>query len=384
MNKSVFIVAAERSGDELGAHLATSLRTKSPKIELSGIGGGRMVAQGLKSDLDIAPLAILGFVEGLKALPTVRKLVRQAVDIILPQNPDMVVLIDSWGFMMRVAQALRKAGYKGQLVKYVAPQVWATREGRSKILADGVDHLLTIHSFDAPYFEKHGLSVTFVGNPMFDTDLRGGNRTEMRKHLGAKDTDIVISIFLGSRPAEISRLSQPFADAIQHLSSEYPHIKFVTIISDSLRDQADTLKSDYPGFHKVVFLSEKNKRDVFAAADIALACSGTVTTQLARSGIPTIVAYKINMLTYYAMRAMYKQNHVSLINISAGRELMAERLQQDCTGEKLVEALMPYIKDATLREDRGNELIEQAAIMQGKGGSASDQAASKIISLLSS
>ena len=184
MGKSLFITAAERSGDDLGAGLIISLKKLDPNIEFYGIGGPAMQDAGVHSDFDISPLAILGFTEALRAYPVVLKKVREAVAQIMSKKTDAVVLIDSWGFMLRVAKGLRKAGYKGEIIKYVAPQVWAMREGRAKVLAAAVDHLLTIHSFDAPYFERHGLPVHYVGNPVFDTDYSTGDGQGFRKQLG--------------------------------------------------------------------------------------------------------------------------------------------------------------------------------------------------------
>jgi len=151
VTRSIFIVAAERSGDDLGAGLISDLQKQDPEIEIFGIGGPGMAAQGVSSDYDISQLSILGFTEAIKSYRTVVKKVREAVDLIMKTRSQAVILIDSWGFMLRVAWGLRKAGYNGQIIKYVAPQVWAMREGRSKVLAEAVDHLLTIHSFDAPY-----------------------------------------------------------------------------------------------------------------------------------------------------------------------------------------------------------------------------------------
>ncbi|MCF6275224.1 MAG: lipid-A-disaccharide synthase, partial [Robiginitomaculum sp.] len=207
----IYIVAAEKSGDELGAGLVRQLRKQTDgKITLSAIGGSALAAEGLDSAIDIRPLSILGFVEGLKSYPIIMERVAQAVDIIIASNADAAVLIDSWGFMARVAKRLKKRGYKGQIIKYVAPQVWAMREGRAKILAGLVDHLLTIHSFDAPYFTKHGLNTIYVGNPIFDEDYRGGDGSGLRKEYNIPDETLVLVMLFGSRLSEIQRLAEPF------------------------------------------------------------------------------------------------------------------------------------------------------------------------------
>jgi len=217
MTKSVYIVAVENSADHLGA-----------------------------DQLDISGLAILGFVEGLKSYPMILDRVRETsysmildrvratVESVMFHAPDAVILIDSWGFMIRVAKGLKAAGYSGKIIKYLAPQVWAMREGRSKILAQHVDYLMTIHSFDAPYFEKHGLPVSYVGNPIFDTDYHQGDGERLRRELGIDFKDEVVSVFFGSRLSEIQQLAKPFADAVALLKEQRPRLKFISPVSDSI------------------------------------------------------------------------------------------------------------------------------------------------------
>ena len=166
-----------------------------------------MVQQGIRSEIDISGLAILGFSEGLKSYPMILNRVRQTVQSIISAAPSAVILIDSWGFMIRVAKGLKQAGFEGKVIKFVAPQVWAMREGRAKILAKYVDHLLTIHSFDAPYFEPYGLDVRYVGNPVFDTNYRAGDGATLRRELSIDAQRPVVSVYLGSRRSELFQLS---------------------------------------------------------------------------------------------------------------------------------------------------------------------------------
>jgi len=170
----IFIVAVERSGDDLGAGLIKAIRNVDQNISVTAIGGSAMDEAGAPSQMSIDGLSILGFVEGIKHYPMILRKVSECCDQIIESEADAVILIDSWGFMIRVAKKLRKAGFKGKIIKYVAPQVWAMRSGRSKILARYTDLLLSIQPMDKPYFEPHGLQTVYVGNPVFDTDYRNG------------------------------------------------------------------------------------------------------------------------------------------------------------------------------------------------------------------
>ena len=382
MTKSVFIVAAERSGDDLGAGLISELKQCAPELEISGIGGPAMAAAGVSSDYDISPLSILGFTEAIKSYLAVVKKVREAVDLIMKTPSQAVVLIDSWGFMLRVAWGLRKAGYEGEIIKYVAPQVWAMREGRSKVLAKAVDHLLTIHSFDAPYFERHGLPVHYVGNPVFDTDYASGNGSALRDKYNIAANAPVLALLLGSRPSEITRLAEPMAETLSRLKKSIPDLVVVSPVSGSVLDLVNTARSQHAGFKDVIFIGETEKLDCFAAAGAALACSGTVTTQLADAGVPTVVTYKLSGLTFAVAKRLFRPDYISIVNIAADEALMPEFVQRDCNAQTLADAVKPYLTNPEVREQASKALKAQTAIMRGAGGRASRRAAEAVLDIL--
>lgn len=382
MSQSVFIVAAERSGDDLGAALIDQLRMRDDTLNIWGIGGAAMAERGVKSDIDISPLSILGFTEAVKAYPIVMEKVRQSAELIMSDPPDAVILIDSWGFMLRVAKAVRKAGFKGQIIKYVAPQVFAMREGRAKVLAGAVDHLMTIHSFDAHYFERHGLPVTYVGNPMFDTDYTSGDGAALRKRYNIPDTDMVIAVLFGSRLSEIQRLAKPFADAVELIKRYRPDVHFVSPLSETIATDVHAAAGSDQRLQDIIFLPETDKFDVFAASDAAIACSGTVTTQLACVGVPSVVGYKLSAVTFFFAKRLFKPDYISLVNIAADKPLLPEFVQGDCNGKALSRAVRSYLDDEQLREDTAKALRAQTDIMKGEGGVASARAAETVLALI--
>ena len=382
MSKSVYIVAVETSADHLGAELIEHIKTESPLIDCLGIGGPAMGAKGVKSEIDISGLAILGFIEGVKSYPYIMKRVKETVASIMTKKPNAVVLIDSWGFMIRVSQRLKQAGYEGQIIKYLAPQVWAMREGRSKILAQSVDHLMTIHNFDAPYFEKHGLAVTYVGNPIFDTNYLSGDGAQLKAEYDLSSHDAILSVFFGSRLSEIKTLSPVFAQIVEQLQTSHLALKIFSPVSDLIADDVQEIVSNDPRLSTIKLVSEHRKLDVFAASDVALACSGTVTTQLACAGVPTVVAYKLNPMTFAVAKRLYKPDYISLVNIAAQDELLPEFVQDDVTAENLQGAISKYLEDEAYRQERSAKLIEQTRLMHGKGGLASQRAAQTVVALL--
>ncbi len=384
----IFIVAAEKSGDELGAGLVRALRKQSKnRIRLSAIGGSALAGEGLTSQVDISALSILGFVEALKAYPRIMQRVAETARAVMASGADAVVLIDSWGFMIRVAKRLKKQGFSGQIIKYVAPQVWAMREGRSKVLAEGVDHLLTIHDFDAPYFTRHGLNTIYVGNPVFDQAYDRGDGAGLRAEYNISDANPVLTILFGSRLSEIQRLAEPFADAVARLKKAMPELAVISPVSDTISEDVLAAAAQYPHLQDVILLKENRKLDCFAAANAAIACSGTVTSQLASAGVPTVVGYKLNTLTYLVARQLFKPDYISIVNIANDQLLMPEFMQNDCNGKSLADTVLPYLTNRQTRNKASQALISATKKMRkgnsdGKAGTSSARAARAVLGIV--
>ncbi len=223
----VMLVAAEASGDTLGAGLARALKARIPGLELVGVGGAKMAAEGIDSPFDIGQLSVLGLFEGVAAYPRVVARVRDTLALAAREKPDIAVLIDSWGFTLRVAQGLKRQTPNLKVVKFVGPQVWASRPGRAKTLAATIDHLLSILPFDAPFYEPFGLPVTFVGNPALSRDFQAANAARARKALGVGKDDPLLLVLPGSRPGEIGRLMAPFGEAVTLLRKSHPGLVVV-------------------------------------------------------------------------------------------------------------------------------------------------------------
>jgi lipid-A-disaccharide synthase len=381
--RCVMLVAAEPSGDGLGAGLMRALRAKlGDSVRFVGVGGPAMAAEGLDSLFDIADLAIWGWAEGLKAYPRVVKRADQTAALGVRERPDVAILIDSWGFTLRVGQRLRQRLPGLLLIKYVGPQVWAARPGRAKTLAKTFDHLLSILSFDAPYFEQHGLPVTKVGNPHLRRSFDGADPERLRQTLGLTPGDPILLILPGSRPGEIARLTPPFGEAAALLKQDRPKLQLVlaaapTVI-DAIKAQAATWTCP-----PHVIEDETLKIDAMAAATAALACSGTVTTELAIAGCPMVVAYKVSPLSAFLIRLVIKTRFITLFNIAADRAVAPELIQDDCTGPRLAKALTALLDDDQARLRQIAEQTAALALMGPREGpNPSEKAAEAVISLM--
>ena len=340
-----------------------------------------MAAEGVQSPFDIADISILGLVEGLLAYPRIVKRVGETVALAAREKPDVAVLIDSWGFTLRVAQGLRRLDPKLPLIKYVGPQVWATRPGRAKTLAATVDHLLSIHAFDAPWFEAQGLPVTFVGNSALSLDFSTARPDRLREQIGAGPLDPILLVLPGSRPGEIERVLPPFEDAVRRLKAERPALHVVIAAAPTVSAMVKARVAGWP--HRAhVIEGDEGKLDAMKAATVALACSGTVTTELALAGAPMVVGYRLGRLTYAILRRLIRTPYITLFNIAAKAFVAPELVQADCTGAKLAQAVAQRLDNPDLR--RRQVAAQYAALdTMGRGGpDPSEAAAEAVLKLL--
>lgn len=341
----IYMVAAETSGDLLAREVVEDIRRRNPDAHISGIGGGELASVGIESAIDISPLSILGFVEGLRAYGDVVRLADAAADAIIADDPDVVVLVDSWGFMLRVAQRVRLRAPNIRLVKLVGPQVWATRPGRAKTLASVVDHLLCIHDLEVPFYEPFGLKTTVIGNPAISRHVQGNGSSFRAGQSIPEDTKLVL-VLPGSRPSEIKRVAPELVSAAQALKSNDPNLKIVFMPASNVATQ---FREDFPGVASwsIVSSDPGARYDAMAAADLALACSGTVTTELAMQDTPMIVAYKTGWITWALARGLlYSKTHITLLNIvSDDQPIVPEFVQTQQKADLIAAAAQDWLTD---------------------------------------
>ena len=375
---TVMLVAAEASGDDRGAGLARALKRRLGEgVRFVGVGGSRMRAEGVDSPFDIADLSIFGLLEGLLAYPKVVRRADEAAALAAREKPDVAVLIDSWGFTLRVAQRLRRQDPKLPLVKYVAPQVWASRPGRARTAAQWFDLLLTIHAFDAPAFEREGLRTVLVGDATLAMDFAAADPARLRAEIGAGPDDPILLVLPGSRPSEIERVLPPFEDAVHRLKAERPDLHVVVPAAPTVADLVKARVAGWPHRAHVVE-GEGPKRDAMKAATVALACSGTVTTELAVAGCPMVVGYKLAPVTYAILKRLIRTTWVTLFNIAAQDFVAPELIQDACNGEALAREIRFRLDDPALRSRQAARQSE-ALLKMGRGGPDPSEAAADAV-----
>lgn len=347
MSARVYLVAAEPSGDALGADVIAALRAEHPGVVLAGTGGAGMAAAGVVSDVSIDGLAILGFVEGIKALKLVEARAEEVAEAAVRFAPDVVVLIDSWGFTLRCARAIRARAPQIRLVKLVGPQVWATRPGRARTVAAAYDALLCIHDFEVPFYEGLGLPVTVIGNPAVGRADPGDAAGFTARH-GLEGRRQLL-LLPGSRRSEIERVAPDLEAAAALLAADRPDLTVTVVLAASVAGTVRTRAASWP--FPVVLVEEDEKADAFAAADAALCCSGTVTTEVAMQGTALVTGYRVSWLTWFVARVLgvMKNRYMALINIAAGREIVPEFEQFGLTPQALAGAVAPLLDDPARR-----------------------------------
>jgi lipid-A-disaccharide synthase len=354
----LMLTAVEPSADALGAGLVRALRQRlGAQTRFVGVGGSRMAGEGIESPFDPSVLAVVGAFNAIAAYPKVRRLVTKTADLARAERPDAAILIDAWGFSLRVAHALRRVRPDLPLIKYVAPQVWATRPGRARTLARSVDALLALHSFDAPYFEAQGLETRVVGNPALTPPAATGDPAAFRSSLGIPAEAPLLLILPGSRSGEVRRLAGPFGDAVRRLGAARPDLHVMVIAAEEVEQEVRERVAGWTP-RPVIVRGEAEGWTAMRAATAALACSGTVTSQLALAGCPMVVAYRLDPLTHKAAQVLIRTRYITLFNVEAQRFIAPERVQGRCSGPILARDLGKLLDDSQGRAEQARAQLE--------------------------
>jgi lipid-A-disaccharide synthase len=355
----VYIITGEPSGDLLGGRLMAALRAVlGEQVRFAGIGGESMAAQGLVSRIDQRELAIMGFLEVLPRALALKRRIAETVEHIVASAPDVVVMVDSWGFTGRVAKALKARGSTIPRVHYVAPMVWAWKENRKHAVAARVDRLLTLWPFECAYFTPLGLDCTHVGHAVTESGADRGDGPGFRAAHGIPADAPLLVVLPGSRRTEVSRLLPVFRAAIERMAADRPGLRVAVPTVATVAGTVEAALRDWP-VPAVAVRGTAVKYDAFAAADAALAASGTVSLELAMAGVPHVIAYRVHPLSALMFRLITPLKYVGPVNILLDRLAVPELLQEKCRPKRLVAALAPLLDD-TDRADAQRALLAEA------------------------
>lgn len=380
--RKIYLIAGEASGDLLGGHLMRALKSQSQlPIKFSGIGGDKMIAEGIASLFPFYELSMMGFIEILPYIYNLTVRINSTVDDILAKQPDVVITIDSPGFCCRVVEKLRKHNLKTKFVHYVAPSVWAYKPERAEKCARLFDHLLTLLPFEPPYFEKVGLPATWVGHPVV-AETKPGDGAAFRQKYEIADNIPLFCLLPGSRKGEVERHMPIFGQAITLLARQFPDLAMAVAVPKNVMPFLQPYFESCP-YRAIVMAGEQDKKDAMAACQLAIVKSGTVALEVAMAGVPMVVAYRVNPLSAWAFRRMRLTKFANLVNIILQREAIPELLQELCHPLMIASAGAQLLYDSQYRQRQKEAAAAALAqLIPPRGELPSDLAARTILQLI--
>jgi lipid-A-disaccharide synthase len=374
----VAIVVGEHSGDQLGFKLMQALKERlgADGVRFTGTAGEAMERESMASLFPLSDIAVMGILPVIKRLPSLLRRIRETADAIVAARPDVLVIVDSPDFTHRVARRVRKALPRLPVVDYVSPSVWAWRPGRARRMRAYVDHVLALLPFEPKaHRDLGGPACTYVGHPLVErlAELRPGPEEDARRDAGPP----LLLVLPGSRRSEISRLLQPFGQAVGLLREQGIRFELALPAVPHLAAAIRAAVADWPVVPDVVE-GEAAKLALFRRATAALAASGTVTLELALAGVPMVVAYRVSKLEEQ-LKHVINVPSIVLPNLILETNAIPELLQQDANPARLSAALQPLLTDTPERRSQLAALRRLDGLMILPGGQTPSRLAAEIV-----
>lgn len=336
------IVAGETSGDILGAGLIRALKSQMPDARFVGVAGPRMQEAGCETWYEMEELAVMGIVEVLGRLPRLLSIRRDLTQRFTELAPDVFVGIDAPDFNITLEGRLKARGIR--TIHYVSPSVWAWRQKRVFKIGRATDLVLAFLPFEKAFYDKFNVPCRFIGHTMADAMPLQPDKLAARAHLGIAPERHCLALLPGSRGAEVEMLSADFLRSAQRLRQRYPDLAvLVPLVNAKRREQFERIKQETAP-ELDVHLLDGQAREAMIASDAALLASGTAALECMLAKCPMVVGYRMKPFTFWLAKRLVKTPWVSLPNLLAGRELVKELLQEECTPDKLAAALLPWLE----------------------------------------
>ena len=380
MPPQILVSAGEASGDHYAAGVVAHLRPLLPGVEFFGCTGPEMRAAGVRTVVDSASLSVLGLVEVLRHIPRIygefRKLVRAAQT----SRPVAAILTDSPDFHLRLAVKLRKLGIP--VFYLIAPQAWAWRAGRARILQRNVRELHCIFPFEEKFFRDRGVNAHYIGHPLAGTVRPSLDRESfLRKHGIALDSSL-ITLCPGSRHGETARHLGPLREAVERISARRPGTSFLLAVPAGATERYGTEFYAPLTGGGLVRIVEGETRDAMAHSDVTLAASGTVAMEAALLGTPLVSFYRVSPLTWHIGRPLVNVPFYTMVNLVAGKRVIAELIQDDMTGERIASEALVLLESESARNEMKAGLGEVARLLASHGDPLEESARRIAASLL--
>jgi lipid-A-disaccharide synthase len=341
---NIALVAGELSGDMLAARLLAGLRPMLPDARFHGIGGPRMIEQGMVSDIPMDVLTVRGIFEIIPRYREIKGIQNRLRERLLADPPDVFVGADYPGFNLGLEGQLKAAGIP--TVHFIGPQIWAWRGGRIKQIVRSVSHMLVIFPFEEAIYRAAGVPVTYIGHPLAETIPMAPDQDAARVKLGLPLASRVVAVMPGSRTAELKHLAVPYMQAVKLLAARDPGLRFIAPMAGPKQRALFTELVNAAGLADVaITLLDGDAHTAIAAADTVLVASGTATLEVALHKKPMVIAYKVVWASWQLMRHMGYLPWIGLPNILAREWLVPELLQDAATPHAMAEAIWRQLED---------------------------------------
>ena len=339
---TIALVAGETSGDILGAGLIRTLKKHHPNIKFVGIAGPRMQAEGCQAWYEMEELSVMGIVEVLGRLRRILAIRRDITKRLIDLKPDVFIGIDAPDFNLSLEGKLKQTGIK--TIHYVSPSVWAWKQKRVFKIKRNTNLILAFLPFEKAFYDKFDVPCRFIGHKMADDIPLEPDQTAMRQQLGIPVDCQCLALLPGSRHAEVTLLSEPFLKAAQLLRDKFPDLHIVVpLVNGKRRAEFEQIKAEIAPKLNLQLL-DGHAREAMIASNAAILASGTVALECMLAKCPMVVGYKMKAFTFWLAKKLIKTPYVSLPNILAGKEIVPELLQHDCTPENIANHIVPLLK----------------------------------------
>ena len=339
---TIALVAGETSGDILGAGLIRTLKKHHPNIKFVGIAGPLMQAEGCQAWYEMDELSVMGIVEVLGRLRRILAIRRDITKRLIDLKPDIFIGIDAPDFNLALEGKLKQAGIK--TIHYVSPSVWAWKQKRVFKIKRNTNLILAFLPFEKAFYDKFDVPCRFIGHKMADDIPLEPDQTAMRQQLGIPVDCQCLALLPGSRHAEVTLLSEPFLKAAQLLRDKLPDLHIVVpLVNSKRRAEFEQIKAEIAPELKLQLL-DGHAREAMIASNAAILASGTVALECMLAKCPMVVGYKMKAFTFWLAKKLIKTPYVSLPNILAGKEIVPELLQHDCTPENIANHVLPFLE----------------------------------------
>ena len=344
--KKIFVLTGEPSGDKLASKVIAQLKSSRSDIAYLSVGGGYLKSLGIKSLYDIKEVTYLGFTKVLLNVFKIKRKINETVNEILKFKPDVLFSVDSPDFTLRVAKKVKKRDSSIKTIHFVAPQVWVWREYRVKQLKSILDHVLLLFPFEKKYFDKEGIQSTFIGHPL----LEHQDKSKVDISQIIKDNKKIFSIFPGSRLSEINVLIPILFEFIKKMNKKYKDLFFIFHLTSGHVQliQNLLLKEGFKNCEAIT--DEKIKSNVLKSSTFAVAKSGTISLEICKEKVPSIIIYKMGMINFFIVKMLVKVKFANIINIAANEEVIPELLQSKCNPNDIFNTVDKLLNDTQALE----------------------------------